>query len=97
MMKKPDRFERAVQRYGERSMDDYNTCVLTDREVVKLLRKEHAWMRGLLESEPELPGSMPDHVWAAARHDREMMEELLRSVRICSLVFWLAQLDQRRK
>lgn len=48
-MKKPDRAERVVAKYGERSMDEYHTCVLTDREVIGLLRKEHAWMRRTIQ------------------------------------------------
>lgn len=51
-MKKPDRFERqvlqAIKRAGVRCGPDDITISLTGPEVVKLLRREHAWMRRMV-------------------------------------------------
>ncbi len=41
MARKPDRFERIVMKYIDKGIPDYDGCILTDREVVKLLRRQH--------------------------------------------------------
>lgn len=41
MAQKPDRFERIVMKYIDKGIPDYDGCILTDREVVKLLRRQH--------------------------------------------------------
>ncbi len=82
-MKQPDRAERVVAKYGERSMDEYHTCVLTDREVIGLLRKEHAWMRRMVKRMDDVHFSNMSEDYQAGMHHA-----------YCNV---MAQLNQRRK
>lgn len=43
-MKKPDRFEREVAKYEKIPLYAYDSHVMADHEVIKLLRREHAWV-----------------------------------------------------
>lgn len=45
-MKKPDRFERAVDKFDWR--DEWCTPVIDARKAIDLLRKEHVWMRRMV-------------------------------------------------
>lgn len=54
-MAKRDRWERIVARYANKGMTDYDECVLADREVIKLLRKQHrAFVRMVNKSLKEI-------------------------------------------
>lgn len=48
--RKPDRFERAVSRIAKSDEDVGYTDFCFSRDVVELLRAEHAWMRRQLTS-----------------------------------------------
>lgn len=44
--RKPDRFARMVRE--EQQRDDWGIAVVSVEDVIKLLRKEHAWMRRMV-------------------------------------------------
>lgn len=46
MPKKPDRFERAVEKHVHK--DQWNMPVIHAERAAKLLRAEHAWMWGMI-------------------------------------------------
>lgn len=97
----PDRFERivlkAIRQHGVRLGPDDVTISLTGPDVVTLLRREHAWMRGTVQREPDLPGQMPDEMWVAIRSDKRVMEQALRVVVRETKRNILNALNQRRK
>jgi len=44
--RKPDRFERRVRK--EQRRDDWGIAVVSAEDAIKLLRKEHAWMKRMV-------------------------------------------------
>jgi len=81
-MKQPDRFERAV--LAVQRHDDWCIPVVSADEAMKLLRKEHAWMRRLIK---KAAASVENGIEPGAERNGYLMAcaELMR------------ELDQRRK
>lgn len=87
-MKKPDRFERAVRK--NQRHDEWGIAIVNADDVSKLLRKEHAWMRRMVESLTRY-----DH--AKDNHDDVCREWSMAQGRWLRRSEVLEQLDQRRK
>lgn len=47
---------------------------------MKALEVENKALLAAINSEPELPGNMPDEMWEAIRNDRDAMTEAMRII-----------------
>lgn len=98
MPNKPDRFDRIANRVTNRYIGTYIGGPEHAREIAKLLRAEHAWMRRMVRQEPELTGAMPLELYVKIQRSSIIqVEEILRCVVRATKKSMLAKLDQRRK
>ena len=52
--------------------------LLRYKEEIKVLDSQNLKLRCAIDSEPELPDSMPDEIWEKVKNDRDALTELLR-------------------